>query len=245
MGTITIDVSARLNQPPNSTGWLSLSLANASSYIFTVNNFTTETTPPYGDPEGDDFSSIKITELPEDGSLELSGSAVTIDQEVSKSDLDNSLLIYISEQTNASEYLSKIGFTISDVGSGQFTSTSQYVYLTVSAEETNQAPSLSGEGEADIFVGQTFIFTPASLTTDLDPGYVDPENDLPLRLRIVSVPVFGELRLNNNLVEDGDEIDWQDIIDGNFKYENTSLADGDTEGFEFQISDAGSEQYSS
>ena len=57
------------------------------------------------------------------------------------------------------------------------------------------------------------------------------------------MPSFGILTANNNVLESGDEVDWQDIVDGNFKYENTSLADGFTEGFEFQISDVGSEQY--
>lgn len=244
MANFTISVAKRANQPPNQSGWIRLDLLNLASHTFTKANFTTETNPEYSDPEGDDLAAIKITSLPSAGSLELSGVAVSVDDEITTAQLNSFALIYISDQSNTVGYSDEIKFTVSDVGSNLFTTKSESVYLEIAAEISNQPPSLVGDGEADIFAMETFTFTPASLTTDLDPSYADPEGDLPLKLLVVSVPLFGVLTLHNNVLESGDEVDWQDIIDGNFKYENTLLTDGSVEGFEFEISDVGSEQYS-
>jgi hypothetical protein len=243
MATLTITVAEKANQPPNQSGWLSLNLLNLASHTFTKANFTTETNPQYSDPEGDDLAAIKITSLPSLGLLELNGVAVSVDDEITTAELNSFLLVYTSDQSNTDGYSDEIAFKVSDVGSNLFTSTNQPVYIDVAAEVSNQAPSIVGDGEADIFEKETFIFTTASLTTDLDPSYTDPEGDAPLKLLILSVPSFGILTANNNVLESGDEVDWQDIVDGNFKYENTSSSEGSIEGFEFQISDVGSEQY--
>mgnify|MGYP003650928965 CR=1 FL=1 len=59
----TITNTGSTNARPSSIGSNSISVDYEGEYVFTVANFTTETTPPYEDPEGDALSYIKV--LPE------------------------------------------------------------------------------------------------------------------------------------------------------------------------------------
>lgn len=242
MGIITIEIAARGNQPPSSIGWVEIDVLNAASHFFTEANFTTETTPQYSDPEEDDIHSIKITSLPSAGTLELDGVLVTVNQEILASDLDGSSFAYITDALITNSHSDEFSFSASDVGSNEFTLSSELVYINVAAEITNQAPSLVGGGTEDILVGETFTFTEASLTTDLSPEYTDPEGDNPLKLLVTSLPVYGRLELDGAPVVSGQEIAWQDILDGKFKYINESIGEN-PESFDFEIADSGSGQY--
>tara|TARA_R110002050_G_C8877873_1_gene508599 strand:- start:229 stop:996 length:768 start_codon:yes stop_codon:yes gene_type:complete len=254
MATLTISVSALPNQPPNQSGWLSLNLLNSASHVFTLANFTTETTPEYSDPEGDALESIKITSLPDEGSLELNGVAVSVDDEITSTMLGLGQLIYVSDQSNSIGYDDQLQFTVSDVGSSSFTTTGQPVYISVGqlVVVSNEPPSIVGDGDEDLVSGESFVFTVASLTSSLDPPYADPENNPPYKLLITGLPEYGKIRFNGVIVTIGQEIpfdnlgvDTIDILNGKLIYTNEGLPTvGDDDGFTFQISDTGSQTYS-
>ena len=244
MGIITLDISARGNRHPDSSGWNIVSLIYGATHTFTLANFTTETSPAYSDPEGDPLESIKVTSLPSQGVLKLSGSAVSVNDIITSAELAGSLLTYESDSGDVDGYADGyMGFLVSDTGSSTFTTSPKIFNLEVSGN-INQAPSLVGNNSLDIGVGSTTIFTRAMFTTELNPAYSDPEGDAASNLLIDSVPFYGSLILNGVLVVSGQVVPFSEIDAGNLSYINTSLETGEnSEGFNFRISDTGSGEY--
>ncbi len=242
MGVLTIDIAAQENQPPNQSGYIRLSLANASSHTFSVANFTTETTPEYEDPEGDAFESVKITSLPTLGTLTLNGSLVLVGDVITSTQLNSSLFIYTAAVDDDGYSDGDMEFLVSDVGSHEFNSTPHTVSFRVDTA-INQPPSQVGDGEHDMTLGEVFVFTRASLTSSLNPPYQDPEGNPAYKLLIDVVPSYGELQLNGVTVVDGQEILFTDIDSGLFSYVSESFPGSDLEGFQFRISDTVSQQY--
>jgi len=243
MGIITLDVSAKVNQPPNSSGWLKLDISFNELYVFTLANFTTETSPPYGDPENDDFASIKITSLPVQGVLSLNNVTCSVGDEITSTDLNSGLFKYQADGTDINGYTSgEMEFTVADIGSNSFTTSPNNVTFEVDSN-INEAPSSIGDGEADVVVGQSILITTAMLTSDLNPPYSDPEGDNPSMLLVITVPKYGNLELDGVIVIDDQEISFDDIDSGKLFYVNREFPSGDIEGFDFKISDEGSGEY--
>ena len=79
------------------------------------------------------------------------------------------------------------------------------------------------------------------LTTDLDIPYSDPEGDAADKLKIISLASFGTVKLSGSPVIVNQEIDFADIDSGLLTYLPTSIpGNGDSESFQFEISDTGS-----
>ena len=117
MGVITLSISARTNQPPSSSGWLSIPLDYDSTHVFTLANFTTETTPAYSDPEDDALESIKITSLPVHGQLLKGVIPGTLNDVTTSAELKAGDLTYVSEDTvTEGQYDGLMDFIVSDVG---------------------------------------------------------------------------------------------------------------------------------
>lgn len=243
MGVISINCDAQVNQPPNSTGWLRVYVNYNATHVFTLANFTTETTPPYADPEGDDLAGIKITELPTMGQLLLSSVAVQVDDEIGQADIAAGNLTYLADGDNEGYSDGNARFTVKDQGSNTYTTISSQAITFIVKGDVNRAPSNVGEGEYDITVGQTVVFTRNMLTTQLEAPYSDPEGDIAENLLVVSTPTYGELKLNGILVGANQVIPFTDIDSGLLTYSATTFPEGNIEGFEFKISDAGSGQY--
>ena len=241
---MTLNYSAKSNQPPSQSGWLKLGLDSGEIHTFTLANFTTETGPPYVDPEGDPLEAIKVTSLPTLGEVRLSSVAISIDDEITSAQLTAGDLTYHADASQTAGYADgDMEFLVSDTGSSTFTTDPQRVIFIV-ADNINEGPNTIGDGSASVELGGTFTFTRASLTSQLNPPYEDPEGDAAANLLIVAVPEVGELRLNNNLVYDGDIISFGDIDSGLLIYHSDPEGDiGFLEGFEFQISDLGSGEY--
>lgn len=244
MGIITLDISARGNRHPDSSGWNIVSLIYGATHTFTLANFTTETSPAYSDPEGDPLESIKVTSLPSQGVLKLSGSTVSVNDIITSAQLAGSLLTYKSDSGDVDGYVDGyMGFLVSDTGSSTFT-TSPKIFTLKVAGNINEAPSVVGDNSLDIGVGSTTIFTRAMFTTGLNLAYSDPEGDAALNLLVESVPVYGNILLSGVLVVSGQVVSFSEIDAGNLSYVNNSLEIGeDSEGFNFKISDTGSGEY--
>lgn len=243
MGLINLDISARTNRAPNISGWLSLSLAYNQLYTFTVADFTTNTIPPYADPEGDAFAGVKITALPTQGTLTLSAVPVIANDVISEANITAGNLKYQCDPADTDGYSDgTMRFSVSDVGSGLYYPTPQICTFVV-ASNLNQPPTTVGDGSLDITLGQVVVFTRAMLTSQLIPPYSDPEGNPADKLWIISLPSHGTLKLNGVNVVVDQKINFTDIDAGLFVYTNTSLTQGGIEGFQFKISDTGSGEY--
>jgi len=245
MGIIIINASARSNRPPKNFGWFRIDMAYNTTHTFTVANFTTETTPPYEDTEGDAMSGVKITTLPVKGEIRLNGVAISVNDEITSAQIAGSQLTYVS-LTDSDGYTDGVGrFTVKDIGSDTYSALTPQAMVFVVAGNVNQAPSNVGEGEYDILVGETVTFTRGMLTTQLEAPYEDPEGDIAENLLVVEPPLFGELKLNGVLVAANQVISFTDIDAGLLTYTCTTFPEDEIEGFIFRISDVGSGEYTS
>lgn len=123
MATFTLNIEAKINLPPSSVGDNSITIAHAVTKIFTVADFTTNTTPAYVDPEGDAAADLKILSLPTDGELQFNGTPVTTNQIIPFSgtlSIASGLLRYIASSTNTAADVETFNFEISDTGSNTF-----------------------------------------------------------------------------------------------------------------------------
>lgn len=241
MATMTLEISTQFSRPPSQSGWLRIAMSYGASHTFTVNNFTTETTPEYVADGA--LSYIKVTALPGQGALLLNSVAVTVDQEISATDIDAGNLVYTSNTISTAGYNdSNMAFLVSDVVSGLYNSSAQQVIFNVGIDfSVNQQPTVVGDGSADVTLGSEFTLTRAMLTTDLDTPYSDPEGDAADKLKIISLASFGTVKLNGSPVIVNQEIDFADIDSGLLTYLPTSIpGNGDSESFQFEISDTGS-----
>jgi hypothetical protein len=243
MASFAININAYGNLPPTQLGTLNLALNHNQAYIFTVANFTTETIPPYSDPEGDAASLIKITTLPTTGVLALNSIAVTLNQEITVADINSNLLVYTADVATLTTYSESFQFDIADIGSGVFPGLTGNISISVAAK-VNLPPTAVGDGSETIDYGETLVFTRAMFTTNTTPPYADPEGDAALDLKITQLPGEGKIKLNGVNVTTNQIVPFSSIDAGLLTYVPDLIdTDGDLETFLFQISDAGSGQF--
>ncbi len=119
MATFTINVNQYINLPPDSIGDNEITTSNRQTLVFTQADFTSNTTPPYDDPEGDGPYKLKVKTLPSQGLLKLSGVNVIVNQEILFTQINSGLLTFVPTDTNAA-FSVDFDFDISDLGSQQF-----------------------------------------------------------------------------------------------------------------------------
>jgi hypothetical protein len=110
----------------------------------------------------------------------------------------------------------------------------------------NQAPSQVGNLTVSLLHGAVRTFTGADFTTGLSPVYADPEGDAPSKVRVLTLPVSGVLKLSGVAVVQNQEILFSAIQAGSFTYHsdaaNTSAINTT---FTFAMSDVGSGLFTS
>lgn len=244
MAEVTINVNAQSNNPPSQVGNNSFNLNHKQTYIITVDDLTTNTIPEYLDPEGDDPENLRVSAIPSTGELQLSASAVSVNDIIPFTSIAANNLIYVAEPTTETAYTDTATFEISDVGSSTYSSGSGTLTFNVLAK-VNEPPTI-GDNEDTMDYGDTYVFDTAFFTTGTTPAYSDPEGDAAYLLQIKSLPVGGTLWFNGKEVIINQEILFTDI-DAGLLYLTGDL--NQTEGqiltFEADIQDAGSGQYSS
>lgn len=119
MATFTINVNEYINLPPDEIGDNEVTTNNRETIVFTQADFTTNTTPPYDDPEGDGPYKLKVKTLPSQGLLKLNGVNVIVNQEILFTAINSGLLTYVPTDTD-SAFIVDFDFDISDVGSEQY-----------------------------------------------------------------------------------------------------------------------------
>ena len=111
---------AYTNQPPVSVGDGAETTSYGTSIVYTRAMFTTNTTPPYSDPEGDAALNLKVISLPTIGTLKLDSVDVVLNQVISFTDIDAGLFTYIPDNSTQTAYNDPFDFQIADAGSGIF-----------------------------------------------------------------------------------------------------------------------------
>lgn len=120
MATFTLNIQSAVNQPPSAVGDNSVTINNGATRIFTIADFTTNTTPAYTDPEGDAPANLKILTLPDDGTLQVNGVTATVNQIVpftGTTSIESGALRYIAAQNSPGADIEMFTFEISDSGS--------------------------------------------------------------------------------------------------------------------------------
>lgn len=222
MATFTITTNAYNNLPPKEVGSNFIDLAHGATHVFTKANFTTETSPPYRDPEGDEPLKVKVvSQTYVNGELRLSGTAVSDNDEITIVDIEAGNLIFVDDGTNSAAHQNVFTFQMSDVGSSSFGSNIGSMNIDV-AKESNSLPT-TGDNNIGANYGEVVTFTQAMFTTDTTPPYFDPEGDLPAKLVITSLPTEGTLRLAGTNVTLNQEIDWADVGASQLTYSPDAL----------------------
>ena len=237
MATFTVTTNIKTNSAPTIIGDNRILINNGASHTFSIANFTTETYPAYSDPEGDAVSKFKILAATyANGSVNLSGSPVSIGDEIDHTDISSGLLTYDDDGTNPAFHESVIEYTLSDLGSNSFSLSSGNIGFKISAE-TNLPPAQVGDGTETINFGETLVFDRSMFTV----SYSDPEGDIADKLKITALPTSGTIKLNGVNISVNQEIDFTDIDSGLLSFTgDISNLSGSTDSFEFEVSDVGS-----
>lgn len=241
MAQFTITVNSYTNLPPDQIGNLSINLSYNETYTFTLSDFTSNTLPPYNDPEGDTAYSVKIVTLPSVGALELSTIAVSPSDEILVSSITAGNLKYIADAADLDGYTDiDLTFDVSDEGSNTFSGLTPGIVTFIVAEKNNQPPTI-GDGTATINYGETLVFTTAMFTSLTTPAFSDPEGDLLGAVKILTLPTLGNIVYNGVNAVPNEIISKDDIDLGLLTYvPDLADTDGDLQGFTFEASDAGS-----
>jgi hypothetical protein len=120
MANFTINVAGEINQPPT-IGDGATSTDYGTNIVFTRAMFTTATTPPYSDPEGDAALTLRIMTLPTNGNIKLSGVNISaMDEFDFTTDIDSGNLTYVGDPGVTTAQALDFTFAIADAGSGIF-----------------------------------------------------------------------------------------------------------------------------
>lgn len=119
-GQLRLYVGEVINLPPSEVGDGSATIEYATTLTFTRVMFTSGTTPPYADPEGDAAYQLKVLSLPVDGLLKLNNINVVINQVINFTDIDAGLFTYVSSLSDIDGDIESFSFSIADEGSNIF-----------------------------------------------------------------------------------------------------------------------------
>lgn len=247
MGIFNVTTVESINLPPIQVGDITIDLTFNETYVFTIADFTTLTIPVYSDPEGDSVQLVKILTLPVVGQLLLSSIPVIVNQEIALSDITGGNLTYVADVAQTAGYTDSVmTFNIADDGSGSYGAITPGVVTFIAEAQVNLPPSSVGDLTINLAYGEFPIFTRANFTTETTPAYVDPEGDLALNLKILSLPATGNLKLSAVNCTVNQVVSFSSIDSGLFTYApNVAITTAQNLIFDFAIADSGSLQYSS
>ncbi|MBF0125128.1 MAG: DUF4347 domain-containing protein, partial [Magnetococcales bacterium] len=178
---------------------------------------TTNFSAKFSDPDSDALARVKITSLPSNGTLRLSGAAVTLNQEIVAANLGN--LSYVPN----SNWSGNDSFGWNGYDGTAYASSAATVTLAVNP--VNDAPMVTGfskSGRSD---------TPVSfVASDFSSKFSDVDGDNLNRIRITSLPSNGSLQLNSAAVTLNQEVTAANL--GNLAFVPTAGFGGST-GFQW------------
>ena len=233
----TITNSGLQNGRPTQIGANTISLAYGATHVFTLANFTTETTPAYSDPEDDALSLIKILTLPSVGTLKLNGVDVIVGDQITSGQISSGNFTYVA--TVDGDY--NFTFDAADVGSNSLSGLSTGIITMSVAVAVNLPPSVVGDNTFNLVYAESKVFTVADFTSGTTPAYVDPEGDPALSVKILTLPANGNLVHNGTNVIVNQVIPVTEISAGYLVY-NPDLGITTLQNltFDFSVADSGS-----
>ncbi|MCP4048858.1 MAG: hypothetical protein GY732_23030, partial [Gammaproteobacteria bacterium] len=161
-GTVaTVNVTA-VNDVPTAAN-NTVTTNEDTTYTFKAADFN------YSDPESDTMASVKITTLETVGSLQLSGIDVTINQVITKADIDANNLKFVPLANGNGTSYDSFGFSVND---GTADSASTYI-MTVDVTAVNDAPDFDTAG----FTANT-VSTGASGAASVTTADMDGDGDM-------------------------------------------------------------------
>lgn len=177
--TFNIDVSA-VNDAPTAAN-NTLTVNEDTNLALTAGNFN------FSDVDaGNTLQSIKITTLPTAGTLKLNGTNVTLNQVISRADIEAGNLVFKGTQDAKGAPYGTFGFKVND---GTAESASAYT-MTLNVTPVNDAPVT---GNINLSTNKDTVKTFSLTSTDIDTG-TGANDAIVTQYQIVSGPGSGTLR---------------------------------------------------
>lgn len=184
---------------------------------------------------------VKIESLPTTGVIKYNNEVIEIGFTFDLININN--LIYSLEGISIPSINLDITFKTSNNNNNN-TIFSNMAIFTLNVEEfINQPPSSVGNNSITLPNASVYTFTGADFTTNTTPAYSDPENDPVAFVRILTIPVEGDLILNGVQVNINQQIPFSQIQSGLLTYESSTNASAYSSVFTFEISDTGSNTF--
>jgi VCBS repeat-containing protein len=178
-----------------------VTLLEGSSHAFSLANF------PFSDAEQDNLTGIQITSLPTNGTLKLSGVAVTAGQTILPANIGN--LVWTPAAGASGNGLASLGYRLIDdgvVAAGDSNTSSAYS-ITFNVTRINDAPT-AADATRTTLEDVAYVFSADSF------GFTDGDGDVLKTVTITAVPAKGALTLNGQAVTAGQSILAEDIAAG-------------------------------
>lgn len=243
----TITNSGSPNSRPTQIGANTVATTYGTSYVFTLADFTTGTTPAYSDPEGDAMSYIKIITLPSQGELHVNDVAIVAGTLVTAGVINTGNFKFVPPAASPgglAELVPHFDFDCADAGSNALSGLTTGIMSLALTSAVNSAPDAVGDNTLGFSYGVAKVFTAADFTTNTTPAYNDPEGDAPYKLKITSLPASGVLNFNGSAVFVNQEMLLSSVDAGYLTFsQDLSVKGTQTVAFDFSISDVGSEQF--
>lgn len=167
-----------------------------------------------------------LSSTPNNGNLQLNGSALTLGQSFTQADIDSNRISY---RHNGSETTSdSFIFAVND-GAGGTTGSRTF---NIDIANVNDAPTIISAGPATVNEGATLNITNTLLRTS-DPDNLTSE----LRYTLPTVPVSGVLLLNGTALSAGAIVTQQQIDQGALTYVHNGSEPTGNDVFVFRVSD--------
>ncbi len=204
--TITIDVNDVNDEPAGADN--TVSTLEDSDYTFTVADFG------FSDSDGDNLQAIRIDALPLNGSLELSGVAVSAGDFIAVAEITGGNLTFSpGANANGAGYAS-FAFQVQDDGgtlnSGVDLDATPNT-ITIDVNDVNDEPA-GADNTVSTLEDSDYTFTVA------DFGFSDSDGDNLQAIRIDALPANGSLELSGVAVSAGDFIAVAEITGGNLTF---------------------------
>jgi len=222
LGTMNVDISAVNDAPTAATNTVTTN--EDTAYTFTAADFS------FSDIYGDTLDSVKITMLETVGALQLLGVDVTLNQAISKGDIDAGNLKFVpAADANGAGYDS-FGFSVND---GSADSASSYT-MTVDVTAVNDSPVVNTNTGMTVSEGGTgSVIT----TAMLNEGDVD-DAGTGLTYTVTTGVVNGTLKLSGAAIGLNDTFTQDDIDNNRVTYDHDG-SQTNSDSFAFSLADGG------
>ena len=157
--TLTFDVTAVPDQPMAADS--TLVIVENSAYTFSTTDFG------FSDPDsGDTLVSLTITQLATVGTLSINGTAVALNQTISKFEVDSGHLVFTPNSNESGLVYDSFQFSVNDGGLESALSST----ITLSVSPANTAP-IALDSKVSVIEDTVFVFSVADFGfDDADPG---------------------------------------------------------------------------